>query len=62
MPPESSLAGKSLDTMTLDELIRDFDSPLPVRRIDAQDELVRRGAGVTQPILDRLSDRSLTEN
>ena len=48
--------------MTLDELIRDFDSPLPVRRIDAQDELVRRGAGVTQPILDRLSDRSLTEN
>jgi len=55
-------AGKPLDAFSIDELVDDFDSPLPVRRIDAQDEAVRRGAQVVPRILQRLSEGRLTEN
>ncbi len=51
-----------LEEYSVDELVEEFDSPLPVRRINAQDELVRRGAAVAAQILRRLSDNRLTEN
>ncbi len=53
---------KLLDAFTIDELIHEFDSLLPVRRINAQDELVRRGKPVVPRILQRLSAGRLTEN
>jgi putative membrane-bound dehydrogenase-like protein len=40
LPP----ATKRLSDFSADDLISEFDSPLPVRRINAQDALVRRGA------------------
>ncbi len=36
------------------ELIEDFEGPLPVWRIDAADELVRRGGAVKADLLDKL--------
>lgn len=53
---------KPLKECSIEELIRDFDSPLPVRRINAQDELVRRGGDVLPQILKLLSKAKLTEN
>lgn len=35
----------------VDDLVRDFDGPLPVWRIDAADELVRRGAPVKAELM-----------
>ena len=52
-PVDSTLTAQSLDALTLDELISNLDSLLPVRRINAQDELVRRGADVVQPLMKR---------
>ncbi len=52
-------------TATIDQLIDDFDSPLPVRRINAQDELVRRAADnmdVQTKLLQRLTEYTLSEN
>jgi putative membrane-bound dehydrogenase-like protein len=54
-----------LQRCSIDDLIGEFDSSLPVRRINAQDELVRRGmesSDVHSAILERLSDGKLTEN
>jgi putative membrane-bound dehydrogenase-like protein len=47
---------------SMDELLDEFDSPLPVRRINAQDELVRRGDAVQQRLVERLSGGKLSEN
>ena len=43
------------------ELIADFSGPLPVWRIDSQDELVRRGAAVKPTLLAELRRGKLTE-
>jgi putative membrane-bound dehydrogenase-like protein len=53
---------KRLKEFSIEELIRDFDSPLPVRRINAQDELVSRGGNAIPQILAQLSKAKLTEN
>jgi putative membrane-bound dehydrogenase-like protein len=45
---------KKLPDMTVAELIAEFSSVLPVRRINAQDELVRRGAGAVGGIVAAL--------
>lgn len=42
------------------ELIEDFEGPLPVWRIDAADELVRRGGAVKADLLDRLRSSKLS--
>ncbi|MGB4707604.1 MAG: PVC-type heme-binding CxxCH protein [Fuerstiella sp.] len=62
-PPVEPLntAGR-LDEFSIDDLVDEFDSPLPVRRINAQDELVRRGHAVQQRLVERLGDGKLTEN
>ncbi len=46
---------------TVAELLEDFDGPLPVWRSDAQDELVRRGAGVKTQLLSALGDHGIKE-
>jgi putative membrane-bound dehydrogenase-like protein len=51
-----------LEPFSIVDLINEFDSPLPVRRINAQDELVRRGDAVQQQLVERLNDGKLTEN
>jgi len=56
------LRSKPWTEFSIDELLDEFDSPLPVRRINAQDELVRRGDAVQQRPVERLSDGKLTEN
>lgn len=62
-PPAPALKTmKRLEEFSVEELIIEFDSPLPVRRINAQDELVRRGDAVQQRLLARLTDGKLTEN
>lgn len=52
----------SLKEHTVEELINDFDSPLPVHRINAQDELVNRDGEVIQEVMQRISEGSLTQN
>ncbi|MFN9719793.1 MAG: PVC-type heme-binding CxxCH protein [Planctomycetota bacterium] len=51
-----------LEDVSVDMLLVEFDSPLPVRRINAQDELVRRGNAVEGDLLARLVNGRLTEN
>ena len=46
-----ALSAKKLPDMTVAELIADFSSLLPVRRINAQDELVRRGGAVVNDLV-----------
>lgn len=56
---------KRMDDCSIDELLEEFDSPLPVRRINAQDALVQRGADnkdVQSQLLQRLAQGKLTEN
>ncbi|MBM3846877.1 MAG: c-type cytochrome, partial [Verrucomicrobia bacterium] len=53
--------GKPLAQWTVSELVEDFDGPLPVWRIDAQDELVRRGASVKAALLSMMGTRGLNE-
>lgn len=50
---------KPLTQWTVAELVEDFDGPLPVWRSNAQDELVRRGADVTQALLTTLITHGL---
>ncbi len=52
---------KPLSQWTAAELVEDFDGPLPVWRIDAQDELVRRGPGIKPGLLAILEDRAIGE-
>lgn len=67
-PPTVNLkTERRLDRFSIDELIDDFDSPLPVRRINAQDEMVRRAsddedAELVPALLQRLQSGGLTEN
>ena len=51
-----------LKKFSIDELLDEFDAPLPVRRINAQDELVRRAADVQPQLLAQLTEGKLTEN
>lgn len=53
--------GRPLAQWTVPELVEEFDGPLPVWRIDAQDELVRRGSGVKAELLQTLGARGLSE-
>ena len=56
---------KRLADLSIDELIDEFDSTLPVRRINAQDAFVQRGTEDKQvhaQILQHLSRGKLTEN
>ncbi len=53
--------GQSLKKCSVEELIGDFSSPLSVRRIDAQDELVRRGVSVRQTLIETLQSGRLTK-
>lgn len=56
---------KRLDELSVDELIDEFDSTLPVRRINAQDALVQRGTDDSQlhaQLVQRLTEGMLTEN
>ncbi|MBM3824916.1 MAG: hypothetical protein FJ404_18880, partial [Verrucomicrobia bacterium] len=52
---------KPLAKWTVSELVEDFDGPLPVWRIDAQDELVRRGPSVKAELLSMLGTRGINE-
>lgn len=61
-PAKSPQTEKSLKEFSIEELIRDFDSPLPVRRINAQDELVSRGGDAIRQVFEQLSEAKLTEN
>lgn len=55
-------AEKPLQQLSIEELIGDFDSPLPVRRINAQEELVSRGGDAIQVLLKQLTEDKLSEN
>lgn len=68
-PVDNTNSAKPLVQLSIDQLIHEFDSPLPVRRIDAQDELVRRASqggdesdSSVQTMLQRLTGGNLTEN
>jgi putative membrane-bound dehydrogenase-like protein len=61
--PANGIAPKRkqpLAKWSVTELIEDFDGPLPVWRIDAADELVRRGTAVKADLLDRLRSGKLS--
>jgi putative membrane-bound dehydrogenase-like protein len=60
-PIKATGKGRSLKKYSVEELISDFSSPLSVRRIDAQDELVRRGAPVRQTLIETLQSGRLTK-
>ncbi len=49
---------RPLSQWTVAELIEDLEGPLPVWRIDAQDELVRRGTSVRGELVSRLEKPS----
>ena len=56
---------KRIDDLSIDELLEEFDSPLPVRRINAQDAFVQRGVNdneVQSQFLHRLIQGKLSEN
>ena len=53
---------KSLKEWSVEDLIADFAGPLPVRRTDAQDELVRRGVAIRADLLQQLNSRQLNQS
>lgn len=56
---------KPMSDFSIAELLQEFDSPLPVRRINAQDALVQRGADekqVQSQLFQHLTQSKLTEN
>ena len=56
---------KPLADFSIDELVDEFDSTLPIRRINAQDAFVQRGTAdkqVHEQLLQRLAHGKLTEN
>lgn len=58
-PPALSL--KPMRDRSVAELVAAFNSPLPVHRIDAQDELVRRGKPIQNDLGRELERADLTE-
>ena len=60
-PATSSRPVQPLSEWRVADLVAEFDSPLPVRRIDAQDELVRRGSRIAGELIALLKKRSLSE-
>ena len=54
-------SAKTLAEWTFDELIEDIGHQLQVWRVNAQDELVRRGAAVRKPLIDAIDSGNLTE-
>lgn len=53
--------GVALSNRNVQQLVQQFASPLPVHRIDAQDELVQRGNGIVQELLEILESKSIAE-
>ena len=51
----------ALNKKSVTELVKQFSSPLPVHRIDAQDELVRRGNEIVKELLETFESKSLAE-
>lgn len=60
-PAEPLKVDKPLDQFSVAELLTEFASPLPVRQIDAQVELVRRGTRVQEELLGKLRSAQLPE-
>ncbi len=59
-PQVAEAASGLISAKTVAELIHDLGADvLPVRRVNAQDELVRRGAAISEAIVDRLNDAAL---
>ena len=52
---------KTLAEWTFDELIEDIGHQLQVWRVNAQDELIRRGAAVREPLIQAIDSGNLTE-
>ncbi len=64
-PVDHTSVAKPLNELSIDELLQEFDSPLSVRCINAQDALVQRGAEnkeVRSRLLQRLTQGNLLEN
>jgi len=61
MKPLPPLPATPLAKMSVAELQADFESLLPVRRIDAQDELVRRGPSVREELMKGLARSQVIE-
>ena len=53
---------RARDQCSVAELVKRFKGPLPVWRIDAQDELVRRGVAILADLLPEIRDNALTDN
>jgi len=60
-PAQPLLLDKPMEQFTVVELLAEFANPLPVRQIDAQDELVRRGTLVQDELLSHLQSAELPE-
>ena len=58
--PRPAKRSRPLSKWSVAELIEDFEGPLPVWRIDAADELVRRGGAVKADLLDKLRGGKLS--
>jgi putative membrane-bound dehydrogenase-like protein len=59
--PAAKLSVMPMRERTVPQLIEAFSSPLPVHRIDAQDELVRRGPAVARELIAALEAGTLSE-
>ena len=55
-PPDNPPARRSVP-----QLLEAFDSPLPVRRVEAQEELIRRGSSVTSALRAALAKPKMPE-
>lgn len=60
-PWQTPKRSKPFAQWTVSELVEEFAGPLPVWRINAQDELVRRGAAVMGELLALLANPQLSE-
>jgi putative membrane-bound dehydrogenase-like protein len=58
LPPPSSIA---FAQMTVPQLLAEFDSLLPVRRIDAQDEIARRGKAAQPELITAWKSGTLSQ-
>lgn len=60
-PLNAVAATTPLTQQSLTQLVTNLAGPLAVWRIDSQDELLRRGASVKEPLITALRDPNLTE-